>query len=609
MSPSDSDHPQASRREREQEAERFVPDRDGPDLAYEHVHRYVLAAKVLEGLRVLDLAAGSGYGARILERSGCQVTAIDLDRARLGGLPRGLCADARQLPFRDDCFEAVVCFEAIEHIEHPEALVEEVRRVLGGRSIFLVSTPDRAVYTDRAGHQNPYHLREMDRAEFSSLLEDSFQHVGVIGQGLWAGSWITGLEQEEPTSTSRRRKVDAARWPADTARAVSEHAKWADPEADELPVPVYLLGVCSNTTQGWNRARRRLSSDSVLHDPAQWLLAQYEALIREGTSQNDALEGQIELARLAQHDLVEQLRKARETIDDYESNAVAARSSMDQLEEQIRSSRAVADRQSGELQRAKAAAEDQDRQIERARTTHEELQSQLAAAARASASQAEEIEAARAVIIENDRVLSALRTSFSSLEAEVARARESAELREAELEAAARAARDLETQISASRTSQLDLEGQLENARAAITSQAHEIEQARRAVAALEAQRQESESRAAAAEQNASTLEREIAAARASSRALEGQIESARNAIRDQEDQIKRARISGERMEDEIRAFRAAIVERTRELDLERRASSAHQERAATLERERDRRWARLGHRIADWLDAWTDRS
>ena len=623
MSSSDSDQPQACHRVREAEAERFVPDRDGPDLAYEHVHRYVWAAKVLQGLRVLDLAAGSGYGARILERAGCQVTAIDLDRSRLGSLPRGLCGDARQLPFRDDCFEAVVCFEAIEHVEHPEALVEEVGRVLGGRSIFLVSTPDRTIYSDRAGHQNPYHLREMDRAEFSSLLAGCFEHVGVVGQGLWAGSWITGLEHEEPTSTSRRRQVDAARWPDDEARAVSEHAKWADPGIDELPVPVYLLGVCSNTTRGWNRARRRLSTDSVLHDPAQWLLAQYEGLIREGTSQNDALQGQIELARLAQHDLIEQLRKARETIDDYESNAVAARSSMDQLEEQIRSSRVVADGQSSELERARAAAEDQRRQIESARALHDELQSQLVVAAQASASQTEQIAAARAVITENDRLLSVLREDYSSLEAELARAHESAGLQAAEIDAAARAVRDMEMQVSASRLSQLELERQIENARAIITDQENQLEQGRRAAAALESSHREGEARAAAATESASLLEREIAAARASSRELESQVETARNTIRNQAEEIERARstishqeveverarISGQRMEDEIRAFRATIVERDRELEVERQASSTHRERAETLEQQRNRRWARLGHRIADWLDAWTNRS
>jgi len=48
------------------DAERFLPEAHGPIPAYEHAHRYALAASVLEGRRVLDLACGAGYGTRIL---------------------------------------------------------------------------------------------------------------------------------------------------------------------------------------------------------------------------------------------------------------------------------------------------------------------------------------------------------------------------------------------------------------------------------------------------------------------------------------------------------------------------------------------------------------
>ena len=63
------------------EGERFLPDTDGPDLAYEHIHRYVIAARMVAGLRVLDLACGLGYSAAVLARLCAAVTAIESDEA------------------------------------------------------------------------------------------------------------------------------------------------------------------------------------------------------------------------------------------------------------------------------------------------------------------------------------------------------------------------------------------------------------------------------------------------------------------------------------------------------------------------------------------------
>ncbi|MEZ4355414.1 MAG: class I SAM-dependent methyltransferase [Myxococcota bacterium] len=87
--------------------------------------------------------------------------------------------NARRLPFADASFDAVVCFEAIEHVTEPERLVAEVRRVLRAPALFVVSTPDRRLYTERAGHRNPHHVCELTRSEFETLLRRRFEHVGL----------------------------------------------------------------------------------------------------------------------------------------------------------------------------------------------------------------------------------------------------------------------------------------------------------------------------------------------------------------------------------------------------------------------------------------------
>ncbi len=51
-------------------------------------------------------------------------------------------ADAHQLPFPDNTFDAVACMEALEHVFDPLAVLREARRVLkpGGYGLFLVPT-------------------------------------------------------------------------------------------------------------------------------------------------------------------------------------------------------------------------------------------------------------------------------------------------------------------------------------------------------------------------------------------------------------------------------------------------------------------------------------
>jgi SAM-dependent methyltransferase len=100
-------------------------------LACEHVHRYRLAASLCHGLRVLDLGCGSGYGSAILRESAVAVTGVDNDvatvdmaRVTVGAEHDMLfeAADAAEYLRRDisERFDAIVCFETLEHVADPE---------------------------------------------------------------------------------------------------------------------------------------------------------------------------------------------------------------------------------------------------------------------------------------------------------------------------------------------------------------------------------------------------------------------------------------------------------------------------------------------------------
>lgn len=145
-------------------------------LAHQHVERYHFAAQVLQpGMRVLDIASGSGYGSAILTQAGCKVIAADLGRDQLlqaravHGIQRLVWANALRLPLQDGQLDAVVTFETIEHVVDGRAYLEEMRRVLKPGGLLVCSTPN----IDYTAHP-VFHLKEYAVEEFYELVEQVF---------------------------------------------------------------------------------------------------------------------------------------------------------------------------------------------------------------------------------------------------------------------------------------------------------------------------------------------------------------------------------------------------------------------------------------------------
>lgn len=98
------------------------------------------------GERILDLAAGTGASSVALTRSGAQVVAADFSpgmiaegRRRHGSVP-GLSfapADATNLPFEDDEFDAVTMSFGLRNVNEPRTALAELYRVTkpGGRVV------------------------------------------------------------------------------------------------------------------------------------------------------------------------------------------------------------------------------------------------------------------------------------------------------------------------------------------------------------------------------------------------------------------------------------------------------------------------------------------
>ncbi|SDM62565.1 Methyltransferase domain-containing protein [Franzmannia pantelleriensis] len=110
------------------------------------------------GMRVLDVATGTGWGARRLAERGCHVTGVDfatdmLAHARERAAARGLDidfqhGDAEALPFEDAAFDAVISTFGVMFVQRPEDAAAELARVCrpGGRLALAVWTPDGNVF-------------------------------------------------------------------------------------------------------------------------------------------------------------------------------------------------------------------------------------------------------------------------------------------------------------------------------------------------------------------------------------------------------------------------------------------------------------------------------
>src|SRR4051812_10372097 len=166
---------------------RFVPtEMRGELVEVEHLARYWWAAELAADKQVLDAGCGLGYGAAMLADGGAaSVTAVDIApeivdvaRDQAGDRVRFETADVRSLPFPDDAFDLVVCFEVIEHVDEQESALDELRRVLAPGGLLVVSSPN----PDANVPGNPHHVRELTPAALERLLAPRWPAVKLLEQ-------------------------------------------------------------------------------------------------------------------------------------------------------------------------------------------------------------------------------------------------------------------------------------------------------------------------------------------------------------------------------------------------------------------------------------------
>ena len=216
---------------REYTGERFLPDECQGEMAIEHYQRYQFARQLVKGKKVLDAACGEGYGSNLLTEEAASVTGLDLNEEAVKRASRKYandrlafyCGSIAALPFEDNSFDAVVSFETIEHVEEElqKKFLSEIQRVLKPEGILIMSTPNKAVYTDLVKGNNSFHIKEFYVQEFREFLGAYFENIEMFCQYPDVGYFISKENKKHAVPEQKGQTEEKSRY----VIAVCSHEK------------------------------------------------------------------------------------------------------------------------------------------------------------------------------------------------------------------------------------------------------------------------------------------------------------------------------------------------------------------------------------------------
>jgi 2-polyprenyl-6-hydroxyphenyl methylase / 3-demethylubiquinone-9 3-methyltransferase len=112
---------------------------------------WIQQCMALSGARVLDIGCGGGILSEGLAKAGADVTGLDVEEgaintARLHAVTENLNINYVCEPvenFDAPLFDAVTCLEMLEHVEHPETVIQAASRLVKPGGYVFLSTINR----------------------------------------------------------------------------------------------------------------------------------------------------------------------------------------------------------------------------------------------------------------------------------------------------------------------------------------------------------------------------------------------------------------------------------------------------------------------------------
>ena len=147
--------------------------------------------------RLLDVGCGEGYFLQYAEKYydtyGSDLSEYCIreakqrtDRTRLS------VGSVMHIDYEDESFDMVTCFDVLEHLEDPDAAIQECRRVLKRGGVFVARVPNTSSpgckwkKEDWFGYNDKTHISLLSNEEwFEVFRKNNFEMVGVFYDGLW----------------------------------------------------------------------------------------------------------------------------------------------------------------------------------------------------------------------------------------------------------------------------------------------------------------------------------------------------------------------------------------------------------------------------------------
>lgn len=114
------------------------------------VVRHHLGRDDLAGLTAVDIGCSAGFIADELASAGARMIGLDIDvpglqraQQRFGGSVGFVCADGSRMPLANDSVDLVVLNHIYEHVVDPDAVLDEVHRVLSDEGLVYLGLANR----------------------------------------------------------------------------------------------------------------------------------------------------------------------------------------------------------------------------------------------------------------------------------------------------------------------------------------------------------------------------------------------------------------------------------------------------------------------------------
>ncbi len=158
---------------------------------------------------ILDAGCGPGRDSRLLTERGFNVIGVDLSKEllkiakRMNPKTRFICADIRELPFKDNYFDGVWCSAVLLHfetIEDVKKALKEMYRVLKPGGIIFISVKkqlgkNKTEYVEDEDTGEPRFFRYFTKEEMEDLLKEvEFRVLGITESPSKRGKDVVWLQ-------------------------------------------------------------------------------------------------------------------------------------------------------------------------------------------------------------------------------------------------------------------------------------------------------------------------------------------------------------------------------------------------------------------------------